>query len=214
MAAVIVLGTALAGCSGGSTKVIRDQVEADRVFGEVAELTKDALMKNVTSQPLNAQDLANLEKAKPMIKGLIAFDPTKYRIYVVNAQTLLALGERDAAQENFEQALLNAPDPAQASSEDRFIMAECHSDLSNIAYSNNQLSVSEDEIRAALRLVPPHKDSPASQKYLLNLTQIQLAQQRFDEAKKTLAEVRAIWPTSEGAKELGAMLEDESGKQK
>lgn len=203
----------LAGCnSSSSTVLVRDTADFNRIFGEVAELTKEPLTRFVMGEPLTTKDLAALEKAKPMIKGLIAFDPTKYRIYVVNAQTLLALGERDSARENFEQALLNAPNPEAASGEDRFIMAECHDDLSEIAYMENKLSIAEDEARAALRLVPPHKDSPASERYLLNLAQIQMAQKNFDAAKETLVEVRKIKPNSQGAKELSAMMEGSAVK--
>jgi tetratricopeptide (TPR) repeat protein len=193
---VLAIGLILGSCSPkSSTNDDMVVIKTGGDFGarqqELQKLTEATLIKYVEGKPLTQQDIDNLEKAKPIARGMIAFDASRYTSHLVLGQIQLALGERDDALRSMLQCILIAPSPEKRGEADNFIIAETANDIANIYYGKNQFDEAESFVREALKI------SPENIKYLGNLTQILVAAGRVEEAKKELEKIRKIKPDSE-----------------
>lgn len=121
-------------------------------MAEAADLSIQPLSDFQAGDALGGPQVANLERAQRLLKGVVAFDPGSFTAYTAVGRIEFVLGNYSEAERYLREGIRLAPEELKG--EWVQIAAETHYWLSRTMYSTQQFASALDEAEIALALAP------------------------------------------------------------
>lgn len=170
----------LLGCGrpDSTVTVITSSAEYQDRLEDLERLSKDALIKADSGEPLEPLDIENLKKSIPEFQSLIAYKPSAITLYLGQGKVFQALERHDDALMSLNAGVLAG---GQLSGQEvEQAVAEMHY-LASISYTAKlQYEAAEAEAREALTMFGENPN------YLAGLASVEIQLKKVDSAKKHL----------------------------
>lgn len=190
--------------------VLRTETEFNEALKKATSLSKDILARyDLQGENPAGTDIADLKEALRLMKGVVAFEPTRYAPALLAGKIAMALQEYEDAEQLFEQSLANIFEPIP--DKDIRFAAELHSMIGHLAVLRNDLVRADFATTQALKLVPKNPE------YMAGRASVLIQQNHKADAQKLLVDALKVDPGNRRANQLLTLLnlkEVEEGKRK
>ncbi len=201
-AVAIALAALFTGCTSNKTDpktTVHNDKDNLMTMVKIQELTRDALVKVESDEELDGADKEKLRQALPLIRDMVAYNPTAYPPQVILGKTNMALGLSGDAEKAYLQAC--KVEPKNVDDQTRLLVASVYNDLSRISFNRKDYKQAEERANQTLIIAP---DDP---KFIANLASVQMQAGRYEAAKGTLKQALLKSPKEPGLLSLQKFLD-------
>lgn len=203
MKALLVLcicAASLWGCSNNASgpPAVHSSAEYDQLLAEAAKLSAPGLHHMEEGTTMSVEETTNLKKAKDIFIGLSDARPTNFANYMAIGKIDRALGDKEGALRNYQQAIQFRP--MKVNNEDKVALAECSAELARSLYEEEQLEGALGYINDAISDAPENPDYYAIQAHIL------IQQKDVEGATKAIEHALKLDPHHEEATALKRLI--------
>jgi len=190
--------------------IVRSNEEYMAVLGDAQKLSESQLVAYDAGRPLSEKDLADIRAAAQKFEELSLFAPAKMAPYFGAGRCHLLLGERQPAEDDFRQCILNMRNESnpQTFKQVASLGAEAQYFLAQCLIMDHKYQEALDSVNLALG------ERPGVPQYMLVRAQAEIQLNELDLAKKDLDKVKQKDPANAPADMLLKMIANEQGLHK